>query len=297
MNILIAGASGLIGQELSQKLRIQGHLVGHLIRGKAIASSAKTFAWSPDENKMDDAAIEWADAIIYLSGASVSEGRWTDARKKEIVSSRVNGLNLIAEKIQTANKKPQALISASAVGYYGIHTSEKIYIETDPAATDFFGSCCREWEEAADKVLDSGLRVVKLRIGVVLSRKGGALAKMAAPVRWYLGSPLGTGKQWVPWAQLEDVCRVFIYAIEQGEMKGTFNVASSEQVTNKQLMKSIGKSIGRPVFLPPVPVFLLKIILGEMAGIVTEGSRVSNAKLSKAGFEFKYAKLEDALKK
>lgn len=294
MKILIAGASGLVGTHLTPLLQKQGHEPAYLVRtpGK---KNIRTFSWSPDRGEIDGEAIEWADVIVNLSGAPVADKRWTGSRKKIIVSSRVDGLQLLADTIAKSAKKPKALISASAVGIYGMITSEKIFSETDPPATDFFGDCCRQWEAAADLSAASGLRIVKLRIGVVLARDGGALPKLSGPVRWFIGSPLGSGKQYVPWIHIEDLCGIFLKAIEDETMQGVYNAAGTEHATNKQLTKAIGKQLGRPVFLPAVPAFILKIILGEMAGIVTEGSRISADKIQQSRFQFKYSQLEKAL--
>lgn len=277
-------------------LQQRGHTVAHLVRGNGSVSNGITaFRWAPEKNEIDAKAIEWADVIVNLSGAPVADKRWSDERKKLIVSSRVQGLELFAKAIHAAAKKPKALVSASAVGFYGMLTSEKIFSETDLPSEDFFGQCCSQWEQAADLCTAENLRVVKLRIGVVLAKDGGALPKLAGPVKWFVGSPLGTGKQWMPWIHIEDLCAMFCKAIEDEQMSGVYNAAGKQHTTNTELTKAIGKQIGRPVFLPPVPEFLLKIALGEMSGIVTKGSRINVEKIERAGFVFKYDKLENAL--
>lgn len=295
MKILITGASGLVGSHLAPLLLEKGHAVAHLGRGKGNNSQVTYFRWNPEQNELDTAATEWADLVVNLAGAPVADKRWTEARKKTIIDSRVKGLRLMADAIKKQVKKPVALISASAVGIYGITTNEKIYSETDLPAADFFGDCCRQWETAADLFEEMQIRTVKLRIGVVLAKDGGALPKLAGPVKWGIGSPLGSGKQWIPWIHIDDLCAMFIKAIEDESLAGAYNAVGSQHTTNRMFVKAIGKTLKRPVFMPAVPAFALKLLLGEMAGIVTEGSRISNEKIRKTGFQFQYEKLEDAL--
>lgn len=302
MNILITGASGLIGRHLTVFLTGKGHSVAHLSRSGGTPSEKKSpgpvkqFTWNPAGGIIEEGAVSWADAIIHLAGASVSEGRWTAKRKKEILDSRVNSAKLLAKTIVEEKAKPGVFVSAAAAGWYGIITSEKIFTESDPPAPDFFGNVCLQWENAADLVEETGVRTVKLRIGVVLAKDGGALPQLAKPVKWFAGSPLGNGKQWMPWIHIDDLCALFLKAVEDENMHGTYNAAASQHVTNREFVKTIGKVLHRPVFLPPVPEFALKLILGEMAGIVTKGSRVSNEKIKKAGFRFQYEDLGSALK-
>jgi uncharacterized protein (TIGR01777 family) len=295
MNILITGASGLIGFHLTKLLMQQGHVVAHLGRKKTGDSEVKQFTWDPLNGTIEEGAVAWAEAIIHLAGASVSEGRWTEKRKKEIIDSRVKGAQVLAKAILKEKTKAKTFISAAALGWYGIITSEKIFTENDLPANDFFGTCCLKWENAADLLEEVGLRTVKLRIGVVLAKEGGALPQLAAPVRWFVGSPLGSGKQWMPWIHIDDLCAMFVKALEDESMSGSYNAVASQHVTNKEFVKSIGKVLHRPVFFPPVPKFALKLFLGEMSGIVTEGSRASNEKILKTGFSFKYNQLMPAL--
>jgi uncharacterized protein (TIGR01777 family) len=295
MNILITGASGLVGSHLTEFLAEKGYTVAHLGRKKVRGASVSQFAWDPVNGTIDEGAVAWADAIVHLAGANVAEGRWTEKRKKQIIDSRVKGAQLLAKTVRKENAKAKVFVSAAAVGWYGMITSEKIFTETDLPAGDFFGDVCLKWENAADLLDEAGLRTVKLRIGVVLAKDGGALQKLAAPVKWFAGSPLGSGKQWMPWIHIDDLCALFLKAIEDEQMRGAYNAAASQHVTNKEFIKTIGKVLRRPVFLPPVPKFALKLVLGEMSGIVTEGSRVSNEKLLKTGFVFKYKTLTGAL--
>lgn len=296
MNILITGASGLIGSRLTDLLLEKGHAVAHLGRKKSGDSKVKHFTWDLKNETIEQGAVSWAEAIIHLAGANVADGRWTEKRKQEIIDSRVKGAQLLVKAHKAELSPAKIFISAAALGWYGIITSEKIFNESDPPAEDFFGTVCLKWENAADLLEELGLRTVKLRLGVVLSDEGGALKKLAGPVKWFVGSPLGSGKQWMPWIHIDDACALFIKAIEDESMHGAYNAVASQHITNKEFVKSIGKVLHRPVFLPPVPKFVLDLALGEMAGIVTEGSRASNEKVKKAGFVFKYDELENALK-
>ncbi|CAN5149006.1 TIGR01777 family oxidoreductase [soil metagenome] len=296
MNILITGGSGLIGFHLTVLLQTKGHKVGHLGRSKPAGNDVRQFIWNPEKDFIEEGAVSWADAIVHLAGANVAEGRWTAKRKAEIISSRENSARLIATAIVKEKAKTKVFVSAAAVGWYGMITSDKIFSENDPSANDFFGTVCLKWENAADLLSEAGLRVVKLRIGIVLAKEGGALPQLAAPVKWFVGSPLGSGKQWMPWIHIDDLCLLFLKAIEDDSMHDVYNAATDQQVTNKEFVRTIGKVLHRAVFFPNVPKFILKLMLGEMSGIVTEGSRVSNAKLLKTGFVFKYNKLEEAIR-
>jgi uncharacterized protein (TIGR01777 family) len=296
MNILITGASGLIGRHLTEFLSAKRFSVAHLGRKKNSGDKIRQFSWDPSNGIIEAGAVTWADAIVHLAGANVSEGRWTEKRKQEIIDSRVKSAQLLAKTIIKENAKTKVFVSAAAVGWYGMITSDKIFTENDPPANDFFGKVCLQWENAADLMEEAGLRTVRLRIGIVLAKDGGALPQLIKPVKWLAGSPLGNGKQWMPWIHIDDLCSLFLKAIEDENMHGAYNAAASQHVTNKDFVKAIGKVLHRPVFLLPVPEFILKTALGEMAGIVTRGSRVSNEKIKKAGVTFTYDELVPALK-
>lgn len=296
MNILITGASGLIGKRLTEMLLQQGESVAHLGRGKSKDPRVVSFQWDPAQGKLDEEAVRWADAIINLAGAPVADQRWTDKRKKEIIDSRVQGLRLLADAVKRNQKPLRTLVSASAIGWYGMVTEDKIFKESDPPSRDFFGECCSQWEAAADLLEETGARVVKLRIGIVLAKEGGALPQLAGPIKAFIGSPLGSGKQWMPWIHIDDVCEMFLKALRDEKMSGAYNAAGPQPVTNKTFVKTLGKALHRPVFFPPVPKFILRMLLGERAAIVTEGSRVSNEKIVVAGFVYRHSDLLEALR-
>ena len=296
MNILITGASGLIGARLTEMLLQNGEAVGHLGRGKSRDARVVSFQWDPAQGKIDEAAVRWADAIVNLAGAPVADKCWTDKRKKELIDSRVSGLRLLADAVKRNEQPLHTLVSASAIGWYGMVTEEKIFEENDPPVRDFFGECCSEWEKAADLLEETGARVVKLRIGIVLAKEGGALPQLAGPVKTFIGSPLGSGKQWMPWIHIDDVCEMFLKALRDEKMSGVYNAVGPQEVTNRQFVKTLGKALHRPVFFPPVPKFVLRLLLGERASIVTEGSRVSNRKIAASGFVCRHTDLLETLR-
>jgi uncharacterized protein len=295
-NVLITGGSGLVGTHLTRLLQKKGYSVAHLGRGKSAAvPGVKQYHWDPQQQTVDDAAIAGADIIVHLAGAGVADEKWTAERKKLIISSREQSAALLANALKRLGKKPEVVVSASAIGWYGMITTDQISEENEPAHPDFFGECCKRWEQSIDPVAELGIRLVKLRIGIVLARESGFLLKVAAPVRWFGGSPLGTGKQWIPWIHIDDLCAMFLQAVEQQSMQGVYNAAGPQHNTNKEVTKAIGKAIGRPVFLPPVPGFVLKLMLGEMAQMIVNGNRISNKKILETGFNYQFKTLDTAL--
>jgi uncharacterized protein (TIGR01777 family) len=270
--IAIAGGSGLIGQALIPVLQAAGYDAFTLRRPYSVE------------------ALSGVTAIINLAGENLSAGRWNIERKKKIIDSRVNSLATLHALVSQKSSTVKTLISASAVGYYGSVTNDHIYSETDPAGNDFLAEVCREWESAADSFEPLGIRVVKVRIGVVLSEKGGALPKMMMPLKFGVSVPLGSGKQWLPWIDIDDLVRVFLHLLQHAELSGPFNAVAPNPLTNSDFMKLLAKQKHR-LFIPiGVPAFLLKVMLGEMAIVTLEGSRVSAEKLIKSGFEFQVTK-------
>jgi uncharacterized protein (TIGR01777 family) len=294
--VLITGASGLIGSHLTKLLKKKDYRVIHLSRSASENLADRTFVWDVEKRTIDDEAVRQADFIIHLAGAGIAEKRWTAKRKNEIISSRVESARLLFESVQRNNKRPEAFISASAVGYYGAFTSDKIFVESDAPANDFLALCCQEWEKSAFQFSELGLRTTCIRTGVVLSEKGGALEQMARPVKYGIGSAFGSGKQYVPWIHIDDICGIYLKSIENRMISGTFNATSPEHVTNEQLLSAIAKTLGKPFFFPKIPGWLLRLALGEMSVMLLEGSRVSSEKIKKAGFSFKYDKIENALR-
>jgi uncharacterized protein (TIGR01777 family) len=294
-HILLTGGSGLVGSELTQYLLDKGYSVSHLSRKPGNDPNVKTYLWDVNKDQIDEHCIDGVDTIVHLAGAGVAEKRWTDKRKKEIVESRTKSIELVYQLLRTKPHQVKSIVSAAATGYYGDRGDELI-IEDSPPANDFLANCCMQWELAVDKGKDLGLRILKFRTGVILSNKGGALPLMAKPVKFGVGSSLGTGRQWIPWIHHKDVIDLYIYGLENNELSGVYNMVAPNPVTNKQLTKIIAKQLHRPLWLPNVPAVLLKLLLGEMSIIVLGGAKVSAQKTEAGGFKFKYPIIEDALK-
>ena len=245
---------------------------------------------------MDERALKDVTHIIHLAGAGIAERPWSPSRKQEIVESRVRPLNLLANRLQSRNQRIKAIISSSAVGYYGGLTSEKIFTETDDPASDFLGATCKMWEDAVQFFKPIADREVRVRTSVVLMNDAGALPKLVKPTKLGFGAAIGSGKQWMPWIHIDDLVEIYIKAMEDVNMNGPYNAAAPEHVNQNTMIDEIGKALNRPTFLPPVPKFLVKTVMGEMSAVVTEGSRVSSQKMSDAGFEFGHPQLQEALK-
>lgn len=293
--VLISGGSGLVGRHLCKKLQEKGYEVAILSRSSKPDAQTPSYYWDIDRNEIDREAINNCDFIIHLAGVNIGEKRWTRNRKKEILNSRVKSIDLILNNLDKKNKL-KAFISSSAVGYYGALTSEHIFTEADDAATDFLGETCSLWEQAADRFTGIGIRTVKIRTGVVLSKKGGALAKLKAPIQFGIGSAIGHGNQYMPWIHMDDLCAIYIQALENEEMNGNFNAVAPEHITNKAFTRKMARALHRPFWFPNIPAFIMKLIFGEMALMLLSGSRVSSEKIEASGFTFQFPKLEDALK-
>jgi uncharacterized protein len=291
--ILITGASGLVGTRLTEMLLEKGHHVSHLGRTKK-AGRVKSFVWDVEKNEMEEEALAGVDTIIHLTGAGVAKKRWNENRKKEILESRTKSSALLYHVLKKGNHSVKSFVSASAIGYYGFCLDERIFTEESKPGTDYLAQVTKQWEESVDQISELGLRVTKLRIGIVLSNKGGALQEMARPIRYGAGAPLGTGNQYLSWIHIDDLCALFAKAAEDEKMHGAYN-AVCDWVTNKEITKSIAQILKKPLWLPPVPAFMMRIIVGEMAMIVVNGSKVSSDKIRETGFVFQYADLEKAL--
>lgn len=293
-NILITGASGLIGTRLTELLLQRGDAVSHLGRARN-KSTIPGFTWDINRQVVDVEAFSNVNSIVHLAGAGVADERWTHSRKREILESRIKSTRLLFETLKKQKHFVRSFVSASAIGYYGFD-SDEVLTEANPPGKDFLADVTRQWEQEVDRLSELGIRVVKLRIGIVLSEKGGALKKMATPVKFFVGAPLGTGDQYMSWIHIDDLCGIFIKAIDDETMQGAYNATSLTPVTNREMTKAIGKAVGRPVFFPAVPRFALKLFLGEMADIVLRGSKVSSEKIQKAGYSFQFTTIESALK-
>ncbi|HPW61294.1 MAG TPA: TIGR01777 family oxidoreductase [Cyclobacteriaceae bacterium] len=293
--ILITGASGLIGSRLTELLLQKGYQVSHLGRSKK-SGSVPSFVWDVDKGVLDQQALEDVETIIHLAGAGVADKRWTESRKKEILESRTKSSLLLYNTLASTKHTVKTVVSASAIGYYGFGFGEQVFTEDSQPGNDYLAQVVKQWEESVDKISSLNLRVVKLRIGIVLSDEGGALVEMAKPIRLGIGAALGTGKQYLSWIHLDDLCAMFIKAVEDETLQGTYNATSGDWVTNLELTKLIAKVLKKPLLLPNVPDFIMKIIVGEMAVIVVNGSKISADKIKKTGFKFNHTDLTETLR-
>ncbi|MEX1382768.1 TIGR01777 family oxidoreductase [Lutibacter sp.] len=289
-SILVTGGTGLIGSNLCNLLKSKGYNVSILSRSKT--KKTNVFFWDIKKKHVDNEAIINTDYIIHLAGAGIADKRWTKARKKELIASRVNSTNLLFEKVKELNPDLKGFISSSGVGYYGAITSEKIFQENDTPNSDFLSKICVLWEKEAAKFNSLNIRTVILRSGVVFSKEEGALEKIMKPIKLGVGAALGSGKQYMPWIAMEDLCNMYVSAIENAELNGVYNAVAPEHITNKGLTKSIAKTLKKPMWLPNIPSFVLKIALGELAIIILQGSRVSSEKIKKTGFNFVFPTIE-----
>lgn len=295
-NILITGGTGVVGTHLSKILLEKGYSVTHLSRNPTTTKSIKAYAWDPEKKLIEEEALHNADYIVHLAGANIGAKSWTQSRKEELYSSRVETANLIFEKIEPLADKPKAFISASGISIYGVDTGDRSIDESlQTYGDDFIAKLTVDWEKAADQFSNIGMRVVKMRTGLVLSKKGGALDKMTWPAKLGIAAPLGSGKQYISWIHIDDICNIYVRAIES-EMNGSYNAVAPNPVTNSEFMRNISQIYKKPYFMPAVPGFMLKMVYGEMASIVLGGNYVVPRKITNEGFTFKFADLMTALK-
>lgn len=291
--VLITGGTGMIGSGISKQLTKAGHQVVHLSRSTSPADEYSTFTWDIAGGSIDDKAFEGVEIIIHLAGASINQ-RWTEKNKKTIIKSRVASANLLFETVKRLKIPLKAFISMSAIGYYGGDTGDTILTESNDPGNDFLAETVTSWEAAADQ-FQSICPVTKFRTGVVLDGRGGALPQITTPVKYFVGAPIGSGKQWMSWIHIDDVVNAFCEAV-QGNLSGTFNLVAPNPATNALFTKAIAQTIGKPLILPNVPPFVLRLVMGEMATIVIGGNNVSSKHLESTGFKFNYPELDHALK-
>lgn len=303
--VIITGGTGLIGKALGQALLKKGYSV--IILTRAIPSSdsntqpgekIKYAKWNIERQTIDETAIAGADYIIHLAGAGVADKRWTEKRKQEIVDSRVNSGKLIVDSLIKIPNKVKAVVSASAIGWYGADPTipnPKPFAESDPADSSFLGETCKQWEESIEPVMLLGKRLVKLRTGIVLSEEGGALKEFIKPQRFGVAAILGNGKQIISWIHIDDLVQLFIVSIENETWNGTYNAVAPNPVSNKELTLQLAKSRNK-FFIPVhVPSFVLKLVLGEMSVEILKSATVSSQKIHEAGFQYSFAAINDAL--
>ena len=293
MRIVVTGASGLIGRDLRTLLAAEGHETFTMVRRRT--SRADEIQWDPATSSIDAKQLVGVDAVVHLAGASVAGGRWTQARKKEIIDSRVSGTRLLCETIAGMTRRPRVLVAASAIGFYGNRGQETL-TEDSPSGAGFLANVTRAWEAATLPARDAGIRVVNLRIGIVLSSKGGALARMVLPFRLGLGGVLGNGRQMMSWIALEDVVRAIDHAIATDTLAGPVNAVAPNAVDNHTFTKTLGRVLGRPTMLP-VPATLIKLVFGEMGEeLLLSSASVRPTRLQTSSFSFIHPDLESALR-
>jgi len=294
--VLITGGSGLVGTKLSSKLTEQGYEVIHLSRFKSKSSKYKTFTWDIASGIIEDGAFENIHSIVHLAGAGVADKRWTKDRKQELTSSRVDSANLIFKTLKYSRQKIDSFISASAIGIYGFDTGGIVQTEDRiQLGDDFLATLTKKWESAADQFSEIDARVVKLRIGLVLSNDGGLLAKLKPIANMGLSSAFGSGSQFMSWIHGDDLVNMIIYSIEKEIIAGPYNAVAPNPVNNKEFLKELSNALKKPYFLPNTPKFVLKLVMGELASAITGGNNVSSQKIQDAGFEFEYEKLDESL--
>lgn len=296
MIIAMSGATGLIGHTLKEFLLKKGHQVNEISnRHKWFNNSLQIF-WDLKKNYVDAEALEGHDAIIHLAGANISARSWSASYKKEILDSRVKSTTLLVKAIQKMNRRPKIFFSASAVGYYGSHDSNDFVNERSPAGQGFLADVCHQWEDITTDLVLSGVRPVNMRFGVVLSKKGGALAKMLPPFYFCLGGKLGSGRQKMSWIALDEIPRIVDYIITHDDISGPVNFVSPNPVTNWEFTKTLGAVIHRPTIFP-VPGFMIKLMFGEMGKtLLLEGAHVIPDVLLAQGYRYTYPDLAEALK-
>lgn len=296
MKIAISGGTGLVGKALSAELTSNGHEVFILTRKKTDKhnnSTIKYVQWL-SENARPETELEGIDAFVNLAGASIN-GTWSDEYKRKILESRLQVADEVLRIFAALSKKPEVLINASAVGYYGTSLTATFTEESSPVGNDFLTDTAERWEQGALNAQDLGVRVVLCRFGVVLSRSGGALPRMVLPYRFYAGGKIGSGNQWLSWIHIDDAVRGIIFCIENNTVAGPVNFTAPEPVIMDEFGRTIGHVIKKPHWLP-VPSFMLKLLLGDMSMLVLEGQHVEPKKLLAAGFRFQYPELASALK-
>jgi len=301
--VLLTGGTGMIGTHLQKFLLENGYTIIVLIRNekqrKPSNRNISYAKWNVEKDEIDRDAMTGADYIIHLAGANVAEKRWTDKRKKEIVESRTKTGALLVKSLKKIPNKVKAVISASAIGWYGIDTNESRqhgFKEDAPAANNFLGNTCKLWEENIKPVEQLNKRLAIFRFGIVLSVKGGALDEFKKPLNFGIAGILGDGKQIISWIHIDDLCRLLLFAIEHENISGIYNAVAPQPVTNKELTLSLAKIIRGKFFIPVhVPAFALKLALGELSVEVLKSATVSPEKITKAGFGFLYPTIESAL--
>lgn len=284
--VLITGATGLIGTRLTALLQQRNYEVGWLVRKPLPKATVRTFLWDPEHQKIDIEAVKGVDYIVHLAGENIAKEKWTPRRKKLLLESRTMSSMLLAQSLQKTPYQVKAVVAASAIGYYG-HRGDEWVSESDGAGNDFLADLCVQWE-AANELIARTCRLTQLRIGIVLSVRGGALPELAKPIRWGIAAYPGNGKQYLSWIHIDDLCAMIIHALESASIEGIYNAVAPVPVQLINLVDAIGAVLNKPGIHMPVPSLVLKIMLGEMSAALLHSCRATSDKIEKAGFSFQY---------
>lgn len=296
-NVVLTGGTGFIGKKLTRLLLENGFSVSVLSRSvKENSEGISYYKWDVDAGTIDEQAILNADYVIHLAGENIGAKRWTVNRKKAILDSREKSTQLLFSCLHKHNKQLKAFVSASGVGIYGAITDEVICSETTPAASDFLGTVCQKWEAATHPIRDLGIRTVQIRTGLVLGKGDGVLQQLIPLFKYKLGSAIGSGKQYMPWIHIDDLCRIYLASMLNSEMQGPYNAAINDSTNNTIFSSALAKVFGYTIWLPNVPAFVLQLVLGEMAQLVLKGRRINSEAIEKTGFQFQFTDLEKALR-
>ena len=293
-HVLITGGNGLVGKPLTQHLLKQGHRVSHLSRQPSPLSGVTTYGWDIAKGQIDEHCLEGVDTIIHLAGADIASDPWTPERKTELIRSRVDSIRLLYQLMRQKPHSVHTIISASGIVYYG-HRGDEVLTEQSAPATDFLASCTSQWEAAVDEGQALGLRVVKFRTGVVLTKDSGALPALAGPVQSGYGAPIGTGHQWVSWIHLQDVVGLYGLAVTDVSLAGVFNQTAPEPVTNRQLVEAIAQQFNKSLWMPATPRFLIKMMMGERSSFVLSSIKAKPCSGLQQQYTYRYPTIQQAL--
>ncbi len=296
-NVLITGGTGFVGKNLTALLISHGFSVSLLTRTIPKETDGFSyFKWDVDAQTIDDAALLQANYVIHLAGENIGAKRWSSSRKEAILNSRTQSTQLLYSSLKKNNKKLDAFVSASAVGLYGAITNPLTCIESTRPGDDFLGTVCQKWESSTQCIANLGIRTTQIRTGLVLGKGEGVLQKRVPLFRFGLGSALGSGKQYMPWIHIDDLCEIYLHAIQNSEIQGSYNAAVNDGATNEIFSKTLAKIFGYTLWMPNVPAFMLRLFLGERAELVLTGRKISSEKIEKTGFKFEFSNLETALR-
>jgi uncharacterized protein (TIGR01777 family) len=292
--VLITGGTGAIGKRLTEMLIEDGHEVVHTSRSPGGLKNIPTYQWDVKAGTMDPKALEGVNSIIHLAGAGIADKPWTDERKQEIIDSRVASAKLLLKTCKAQNITLDHFISASAIGWYPLILSDKMYNEESEAGDGFLAEVCRLWEESADAFKGVAAHVSKIRIGLVLAKDEGALKEISLPVKYYAAAGLGKGQQYMSWIHKTDVCRVFQHVLDN-QLDGVYNAVGPDPTRNEDFMQILADVMEKPMFLPNVPEVVIRLLFGDKADLVLKGVPLSSEKIQKTGFTFDYPTLNSAL--